>query len=389
MLARRMDRVTASAIMELIKTTAGGGYLSFASGLPDPTLFPIDLLREITDDVLNRDGRAALQYGAAEGYAPLRELVAGMLRERGLPSSPENILITTGSQQALDLAAKALLDPGDRVAIESPSYLAAVQAFDSYEADYLTVPMDDDGMLTGSLPAVLAERPKLLYTLPNFQNPTGITLTASRRLELAKAAHEAGVAVLEDDAYHDLRFEGEALPPVAALAPNPWAIYTGTFSKTVAPGIRVGYLRAAPELVARLGQLKQITDLHSGSLTQRVVHEYCARGHLEPGIRRFCDSYRTRRDALLDELQSQLSGVITWTRPSGGMFVWARLPEGHDASELLRRAMERGVVFVPGQSFHPDGRGSNTFRLNFVSCDEAGIRKGIGILAEVLREWLG
>jgi len=382
-----MARVTPSAIMELIKTTAAGDYISFASGLPDPALYPVDTLRALTEEVLTQDGRAALQYGPAEGYPPLREYVAGLLRSRGLDATPEHVLITNGSQQGLDLAARALLDPGDGVLLENPSYLAAVQAFDSYEARYVTVPLDSDGMVTAGLPQALAARPKLVYTLPNFQNPTGITLGAERRRTLAEAASAAGVGVLEDDAYHDLRYEGAALPPVCALATNPWAIYTGTFSKTVAPGVRVGYLWADPALVTRLGQLKQITDLHTGSFTQRVIYRYCAEGHLEPGTRRFCDVYRIRRDALLDALTKEAAGLITWTRPAGGMFVWCTLPPERPAAELLRRAMERGVVFVPGLSFHAAGGGENTFRLNFVSATEDRIREGIRILGEVLRAW--
>jgi len=388
MYSEQMTRVAPSPIMELIKTTAAGDYISFASGLPDPALFPTERLREVTDDVLARDGRAALQYGAAEGYAPLRELVAGLLRERGLPATPAHVLITSGSQQGLDLAARALLDPGDRVVIESPSYLAAVQAFDSYRAEYLTLPMDEDGMVTEALPAALSRGPKLLYTLPNFQNPTGLTLSPARRRQAAELAAAAGAAVLEDDAYHDLRYEGAALPPVCALAENRWAVYTGTFSKVIAPGLRVGYLYGEPPLVARLGELKQITDLHTGSLTQRVVCEYCARGWLEPGVRAFRASYSARRDVMLQALEQHLSGCGAWTRPQGGMFVWVTLREGADAVKLLDRALQRGVAFVPGAKFHPDGRGRNTLRLNFVSESEERIGEGIRILGEVVRESL-
>lgn len=385
MLARRMARVTPSAIMELIKTTAAGDYISFASGLPDPSLYPVETIRELTDRVLITDGRAALQYGAAEGFAPLREYVARMLRARGLELTPEQVLITTGSQQALDLAARAFLDPGDRVVLESPSYLAAVQAFDSYEAEYRTVPMDGSGMVVDALPQVLPGS-KLVYTLPNFQNPTGLTLPLERRRALAESAARAGAAVLEDDAYSDLRYEGERLPAVCGLADNPWAVYTGTFSKVLAPGIRVGYLCGSAEVVARIAQLKQITDLHTGSLTQRVAYEFCTGGHLESACARLCGVYRARRDAMLEELEAHLGGAVHWTRPEGGMFIWMTLPEGHDASELLKRAMARGVVFVPGRSFHPDGRGANTLRLNFVSAGEDQIRSGIRILADVIRE---
>lgn len=389
MFAKRMRRVSASAIMDLIKTTAGGDYISFASGLPDPTLYPVDTIREVTDNVLARDGRAALQYGAAEGYAPLRAWVARMLGGRGIQATADNILITNGSQQALDLVARAFLDPGDEVAIESPSYLAAIQTFDSYEATYRPVSLDEEGVDPAALAAVLEGRPRMFYTLPNFQNPTGITLHPERRERVARAVAGAGAVLVEDDAYYDLRYQGSPLPPLYSLAPNPRAVYLGTLSKTIAPGIRVGYLCADADVVERLGQLKQITDLHTGSLTQRIAYQYCLRGCLEPGIRRFCEAYGARRDVMLEELERHLHGVIRWTHPAGGMFLFATLPEGRDAGELLRLAMARGVVFVPGAGFHPDGRGRNTFRLNFVSAPEEKIREGVRVLGEVVREWLG
>lgn len=385
--ARRMARVTPSATMELIKTTAAGDYISFASGLPAPSLFPVETVRDLADQVLTRDGRAALQYGPAEGFAPLRAYVAEMLRSRGLRLTPEQVLVTTGSQQALDLAARALLDPGDPVVLESPSYLAALQAFDSCEAAYRTVPMDESGMVVDALPPLLPGS-KLVYTLPNFQNPTGFTLPLDRRRALAEAAVRAGVAVVEDDAYSDLRYQGERLPAVAGLAENPWALYTGTFSKVLAPGIRVGYLCGAAEVVSRIALLKQVTDLHTGSLTQRIAYEFCVQGHLETACARLCEVYRSRRDVMLQELQQHLAGVVRWTRPEGGMFIWMTLPDGQDASALLQAAMERGVLFVPGSSFHPDGRGANTLRLNFVSAREPQIRQGIRILAEVIRHSL-
>ena len=373
--------------MELIKTTAAGDYISFASGLPDPCVFPLETLRTLADDVITRDGRAALQYGPAEGYAPLRASVAEMLAQRGLAMTPDQVLITTGSQQALDLVARALLDPTDRVVLESPSYLAGIQLFDSAEVNYQTVPMDADGMVVDGLAAAL-DGAKLLYTLPNFQNPTGLTLSAMRRVELAQRVVEARVAIVEDDAYYDLRYDGERLPAVSSLAKNPWAIYTGSFSKVIAPGIRVGYLCASPDVVERLGCLKQITDLHTGSLTQRIAYEYCARGFLEPGIQRLRDVYRARRDVMLAALQEHCSGVVKWSRPQGGMFIFCTLPEERDATHLLQLALARGIVFVPGAGFHANGGGRNTFRLNFVSEDEARIRSGISILGETIREWL-
>ena len=384
-LARRMARVGPSAIMELIKTLGAGGYISFASGLPDPALFPRDELRDIALEVLTRDGGPALQYGAAEGYSPLRERVATILTGRGLPTAPEQVLITSGSQQGLDLAARALLDPGDLVALEAPTYLAALQVFDCHEAGYLALGMDDEGLVPDRLSTQAASPVRMLYVLPNFQNPTGLTLAPWRRRHLAELAAERRWALVEDDAYHDLRFEGEPEPPVCALADNPLAVYLGTFSKTIAPGLRVGYVRAGTSLIERLAQLKQITDLHTSSLSQRMVEQYCGRGLLRPGIQRFVTAYRDRRDALLLALERELGGVARWTRPAGGMFVFVTLPDALDACTLLERCLARGVAFVPGSSFFPAGGGENTLRLNFVSVGAGQIREGVRILAEEVR----
>lgn len=385
-LARRMRRVTASAIMELLKTTAKGNYISFASGLPDPNLFPTSALAEITEEVLTQDGRAALQYGPAEGYPPLRVFVAEMLRKRGLAdATPEHILITHGSQQALDLAARAFLDTGAAVLLESPTYLAALQTFDSYEAEYLPVPMDDEGMdITQTENILAAQPPRLIFTLPNFQNPTGLTQTLERRQKLAERAAERQVPLLEDDAYHDLCYEGEPLPPVTALAHNPLAVYTGTFSKTIAPGLRVGYLYAQPPLVARLTQLKQITDLHTGSLTQRIVARFCERVLLGPQIACLRATYDTRRRTLLAALETHFTGKAQWTHPMGGMFLLLTLPGDLDTAVLLPEVMARGVVYVPATSFYPDGGGRNALRLNFVSASEQAIQEGISLLASAL-----
>jgi 2-aminoadipate transaminase len=400
-LARRMARVAPSAIMEILKAVAGADVISFASGLPDPALFPTETLGAIVDDVLVREGRAALQYGPAEGVPELRAWVAERLRGRGLALPPEGVLITHGSQQALDLTARALLDPGDRVLIENPSYLAAIQTFDSYEAAYETLPVDEDGVA----PTALQERlrpphtpPKLggyggavraarlLFLLPNFQNPTGLTLSAARRPTVAEAAAAAGVPVLEDDAYYDLRYEGEPLPAIAGLARNPRAVYTGSFSKTIVPGIRVGFAAGDPALIARLAQLKQITDLHSSSLGQRIALRFCLEGHLEPHIARLCAAYRERRDTMLRALSAHMTGLATWTHPQGGMFLLLTLPEGIDTARLLPRAMEAGVAFVPGGTFFPHGGGDHTLRLNFVSEPPERIREGIAVLSAVIRE---
>ncbi len=377
--ATRMAGVSASPIMELIKTVASGEYISFASGLPDSALYPVETLAELADLVLTRDGRAALQYGAAEGYMPLRAQVAERLTHRGLRSVAENILITSGSQQAIDLVARALLDPGDVVAVERPTYLAALQVFSSYGAALTECLAPNDG----GGPCTWQPATRLLYCMPNFQNPAGSTWTLERRQTVAAAATTAGLPVLEDDAYGDLRYEGEDLPAVAACAHNPAAIYTGTFSKVICPGVRVGYLRADAGLVERLTQLKQITDLHTGSLTQRIVAAYCEHGLLDPGIERYRSVYTARRDILLQALQTHCPSLQLWTRPRGGMFVFLTHPE-RGADGLLQAAMAVGVVFVPGRSFFAHGGGERTLRLNFVSEPEAQIIEGARLLGSVL-----
>ncbi|GDX41219.1 aminotransferase [Armatimonadota bacterium] len=384
--ARRMSRVTASAIMELLKKTAQGEYISFASGLPDPSLFPAEKITLITQEILANDSRAALQYGAADGYAPLKAWVAERLRQRGLTdATPEHILITHGSQQALDLTARLFLDEGSPVLIESPSYLAAIQTFDSYEATYLPVPVDSEGMcVEEAISAIKRTTPRLAFTLPNFQNPSGVTQSLERRQKLAEALAEKQIPLLEDDAYHDLRHSGQSLPPVTSLARNPYAVYTGTFSKIVAPGLRVGYLYAQPELVNRLTQLKQITDLHSNSLSQRIVYQFCERGWLDPQIEMQNRVYSSRRKALLAALAENLTGVAKWTEPEGGMFVLLSLPDSFNTKNLLVKAMERGVVYVPAESFYPNGGGESALRLNFVSATEEAIQRGIAVLTEVI-----
>lgn len=385
--AARMGRVAPSAIMELLKTAAAGDYISFASGLPDPALFPTDLLRGVTDRVLSEDGAGALQYGAAEGYAPLRAWIAERLRERGIAARPENVLITSGSQQALDLAARAFLDEGGAVCIESPTYPAALQVCNSYGAVYRPVPQDDDGLDVPAVEAALEAGCELLFALPNYQNPTGRTLAADRREAVASLAARTSTVLFEDDAYYDLRYEGEPLPPLCSLMPGGIGLYSGTFSKIIAPGLRVGYLYGPAAMIARLAQLKQLTDLHTGSLTQRIVYCFVTECDLQAQIERLRNVYRARRDAMLAALQEGMPAGVRWTRPLGGMFLWITLPDGMDAAVLLKESMTRGILFVPGVGFHPDRCGTNTLRLNFVSASPESIRQGVRTLSSLVHTW--
>jgi len=388
--AARTERITSSAIRELLKVTEQPEFISFAGGLPAPEVFPVAEVGEAINRILEERGQQALQYGATEGYLPLREWVARYMSGQGVPTSVENVLITTGSQQAIDLLGKVLLNEGDPVVVESPTYLAALQAWNIYGARYLPVPTDEWGMRTGGLQQLLAKRPKLLYCLPNFQNPTGATLSLSRRRRLIEQAADQGLPILEDDPYRELRFLGKQLPRLISLesarleqhtAPYQGnVIYASTFSKVLAPGLRVGSIVAAPSLINRLVQAKQSSDLHTPTLNQMLVYELARDGFLERHTRLIIDVYRKRRDSMLTALAEHFPAETRWTEPEGGMFVWVTLPAPFEAARLLATAIEEKVAFVPGAPFHPGGGGDNTLRLNFSNATAEAIYEGIARL---------
>jgi 2-aminoadipate transaminase len=294
------------------------------------------------------------------------------------------VLITNGSEQALDLSARAFLDPGDFVGIETPTYAAALQTFDACEANYRLIAQDECGMELDSAQSGLRSGCKLFYALPNFQNPTGRTLSGERRAALAELIQNAGTVLIEDDAYHDLRYDAEVLPPLAGLFDRGTALYLGSFSKTIAPGLRVGFVHGPEQIVARLAQLKQISDLHTSSFTQRLVHRFVTEGYFEPHVEKLRNAYRTKRDQMLAALEHCMPEGVTWTHPQGGMFLWVTLPNGLDAGALLNHAIEKKLLFVPGESFCADGSGRNAIRVNFVSASHEEIDSGIQKLAEML-----
>ncbi len=383
--AGRMARVEPSPIMELIRVMGERQVINFASGLPDPAGFPVDALRDAAAAVLAEDWRAGLQYGEAEGYRPLREWVAKELTRRGVPTATGQVLIVSGSQQGIDLVARSLLQPGDVVLTENPSYLAALQVFASYEAGVRPVPTDADGIdLELAATALRDVDVKLLYLMPNHQNPSGATLAESRRRPLLEAALAANIPVLADEAYLDLRYDPGEPAPLAAALPGAPVLSVGTFSKVIAPGLRVAWLAGPEEVVERLALLKQVTDLHANSLTQRLVHRYVSGGHLPAQVSRLCAAYREKRDAFLQALDRHLAGKATWTRTAGGMFLLLRLPEGRSARSLLPAALDHGVAFVPGAPFFPAGGGEETMRLNFVSPILGDIDEGVARLAKAI-----
>jgi 2-aminoadipate transaminase len=380
-----MGQVQPSPIMDLIRVMGKRQVINFASGLPDPAGFPIERLREISAQVLTEDWKGGLQYGEAEGYRPLREWVAADLTRRGVPTAPEQVLITNGSQQGIDLLARALLNPGDVVLTEQPSYLAALQVFDACEATVRPVPMDENGLDVDAAAAALGTPGvKLLYVMPNHQNPSGRTLANERRCALLRAAMAAGVPVLADEAYLHLRYDPGEPDLLAAADPLSPVISVGTFSKTIAPGLRVAWTVGPAPLIERLALLKQVADLHTNSFSQRVVHRYVAAGELPGQVRRLCEAYRRKRDAFLEALDLHLAGHANWTRPAGGMFLLLRLAAGRSAAELLSAALDRGVAFVPGAAFFPGGGGEETMRLNFVSPPLGEIEDGVARLAKAI-----
>ena len=362
--------------------------ISFAGGLPNRDLFPVEEIRAAADKVLRTSGADALQYSTSEGYPPLRELIAARYRERGLSVDPGDILITSGSQQGLDLLGKTLLNEKDHVVIEEPGYLGAIQAFSIYRASFHPVPLRPRGIDPALLAEALARAPvRLCYTVPNFQNPSGITYDGPTRRAVAEIVRRSQAVFVEDDPYGELRFLGKSEPSFGTLLEGR-CVLLGTFSKIVAPALRIGWLVAGGELMERLVIAKQASALHANSLGQRIVHQYLLDNRIEEHIGRIRDAYGRQRDAMVRAIRATFPAGVACTEPEGGMFLWATLPDGTSSMRLFERAIERKVAFVPGSPFYIGRPDTNTLRLNFSSVDERTIEEGIGRLADALREVL-
>jgi 2-aminoadipate transaminase len=382
-MAKRAERMNPSIIREILKVTEQPGIISLAGGLPSPDSFPIDAMREATARVLRDHPREALQYAASEGFGPLRDWVAGELGRQGLQADASQVLITTGSQQGLDLVGKVLVDPGSTVAVEAPTYLGALQAFNPFEPDYVSVACDDNGPLPSELGDARGAR--FLYMLPNFQNPSGRTMDAARRDELSRTAQSLGLPIVEDNPYGDLWYDE---PPPAPLASR-WTegtVYLGSFSKVLAPGLRLGYVIAPKPLYPKLLQAKQAADLHTPGFNQRVVHEVIRDGFLDQHVPTIRHRYRAQRDAMAAALKAHMPAGCRWNTPHGGMFFWLELPAGIDSVALLPKAVERGMAYVPGAAFFADRPRANTLRLSFVTVPPAQIERGVQLLAQALQE---
>jgi valine-pyruvate aminotransferase apoenzyme (EC 2.6.1.66) len=393
--AHRTAGMTSSFIRELLKVTAQPDIISFGGGFPAAELFPLDRVKEACDKVLTENGAKALQYSQTEGYAPLRGLVAANVSHYGINISADNVLITTGSQQALDIIGRIFINRGDRVLTESPTYLGALQAWNAYGAAYETVISDNDGLSTDDLVKVIGSHIKFMYVLPNFQNPAGVTLSLERRQKLVELADRFCVPIVEDDPYGQLRFEGEHLPPVVvlddALRDNGQqsyrgnVIYTSTVSKILAPGLRIGWVIAPTEVIKKMVQAKQGADLQCSTFDQYVAYELLQGEWMKDHIQTLRTVYKERRDAMLQAFEDFMPEGTTWTRPQGGLFLWLRLPEGCNATELFPIAVEEKVAYVPGEPFYPNGGPLNTMRLNFSACNPETIRVGVERLARMVR----
>lgn len=384
--AERVSQMESSVIREILKVTERPEVISFAGGLPAPELFPLKDIRNAFCHVLESRDPSVLQYSTTEGFLPLREYIASKMREKNTDAGPDNVLVTNGSQQALDLLAKLFINPGDVVLVEKPSYLGALQTFRSYQARFVAMATDNEGVDMEALELAIKEnRPKLIYLTPTFKNPTGVTMSLERRHAVASLLEKYEVPLIEDDPYGELRYAGQPLPPLKSFDQSGRVIYLSTFSKTIAPGLRLGWIMADLELIRKLVLAKQGTDLHTGTLIQRAVQRYLENSDVSGHVRAIREEYGRRRDVMLEEMRRNFPGGVTWTRPEGGMFLWIILPEHFDTVQLLRKAVEENVAYVPGAPFYPDGAVLNTMRLNYSNSTPLKIKEGIRRLASLFQ----
>jgi len=389
--AERMESIKASEIRELLKLTARPEIISFAGGLPAPELFPVEEMKEISVRVLEETGREALQYSTTEGYQPLREKICSRLSRVGITADPDHILITNGSQQGLDFSGKVFLNPGDVVFCESPSYLGAINAFKAYQCEFAEIPTDDQGMDMDALEAAILKYPqgRMIYVIPDFQNPTGRTWSLERRKALVQLANRHNLPIVEDNPYGELRFEGEFLPAIKSFDTEDRVVFLGTFSKTFCPGLRIGWVYAADEVLNKFILVKQGADLQSNSMSQRELALFLERHDLDQHVAKIRQVYHRRRDLMLKTMAEEFPESVKWTHPEGGLFTWCEMPGHINARDILEKALEKHVAFVPGGSFFPNGGRENTMRMNYSNMPEDKIVEGIRRLGHVLREELG
>lgn len=386
--AKRMDNIKASEIRELLKLTQQPQIISFAGGLPAPESFPIEELTKIGRMVLEDTGVQALQYGSTEGYPPLREAISKRMAKTKVDVKADDILVTSGSQQGLDFAAKIFINPGDIIVCESPTYLGAINAFKAYEPEFIEIDTDKDGMIMEDLENALKDNDKVrfIYVIPDFQNPSGKTWSIDRRKKLVELANKYNVVILEDNPYGELRFEGEILPAIKHYDEEGRVIFLGTFSKILCPGLRLGWVAASPEILNKFIMVKQGADLQSSTISQMEVAKFLEEYSIDDHINKIIDLYRERRDLMMKTIEEEFPKEASYTYPEGGLFTWVVLPEYMNARELAVKALEQNVAYVPGGSFYPNGGNENTFRLNYSNMDNERIVEGIKRLGKVLKD---
>jgi len=387
--ADRVRRMRASEIRELLKVTQHPDIISFAGGMPSPDSFPVNAIKRMVAKVLERHGKQALQYGTTEGLESLREALARRMKKFGIKCDKDGILIASGAEQVIDLIAKIFINPGDYIVVENPTFLGAIVSFNSYQARYIPIPMDDDGMVTSVLEKALErcrKLPKFIYTVPTFQNPCGVTLSLERRKHLLRLAEKYKIPIVEDDAYSELRYSGKALPSLKSLDIKGIVIHVRTFSKILAPGLRLGWAVADKKILRKLVIAKQGTDSCTNTLSQYIADEYLRSGLINKQIPKIRRMYKRKRDIMLRALQKHFPKNIRWTRPEGGLFLWVTLPEDISIKKIQGQALKEKVAFVQGAAFFVKNKKYNTMRLNFSNTDDKKIEEGIRRLAKIIKK---
>ncbi|MGM0378427.1 MAG: PLP-dependent aminotransferase family protein [Bacillota bacterium] len=387
--SKHMNNIKASEIREILKLTQKPNIISFAGGLPAPELFPTEEMKEIVQDIMDSDGQSALQYSTTAGYSPLREEISKMMKKKNIGNiNQDNILITSGSQQGLNFSGKIFLNKDDIVLVESPSYLGAINAFRANEGKFIEIETDNNGMIMSDLEEKIKnnENVKMIYVIPDFQNPSGKTWSLERRKKLIEIGNKYDLPIIEDNPYGELRYEGKAIDPIKAFDTEDRVIYLGTFSKTFCPGLRIGWVLASDEIVNKYNLVKQGADLHTSSLAQREIYKFLTNYDFEAHIQKLIEVYKKRRDVMLDSMGKYFPDNIKYTIPEGGLFTWVVLPEYINTKEMMKEAVNEGVAYVPGESFYPSGTTKNAMRLNFSNMNEAKIVKGIEVLGNVINK---
>ena len=387
--SKRMERMQASEIRELLKLTQKPEIISFAGGLPAPELFPVEELAKVAEDVLKSEGRQLLQYATTEGRPSLRQKIADrMLAKYNTKVSPDEILITTGSQQCLDFAGKLFLDPGDIVLCESPSYLGALNAFNAYEPNFVEVPTDDGGLIPEELDKILSttERCKFIYVIPDFQNPTGRTWSMERRIKFMEVVNKHHLPVLEDNPYGELRFEGEILPSLKSMDTKGLVMFLGTFSKIFCPGLRLGWVAAVPDVVSEFVKIKQSADLHTSNFDQGLADAYIENYDLDAHVEQIKALYKHRRDVIIESMEKMMPEGVKWTHPEGGLFLWLTFPQGVSAAQVFMKCIEKNVAGVTGDAFFPNGKTDRNMRINYSNMPDEKIAEGIRRMSEAIKE---